>query len=224
MTFLFLGVPILAGIAGSVLVWSAYSDLRSRPEESDLASLARARLPVFFALSAVPFVFGLSLWLLLSGAELEHGSLPVPAETVAFWMAAGYAIVAVLVVASQTWLGRARLREFLSVQFGRVLPVMVIPNTSLVFAVVLSYLALGRLPDFLGPTPALSEAAANSVALVFQVFALAALGKPVGIALSLRVRDITTTQGFTRMLSFAEIAAFLSIVALVWGFLQLGSL
>jgi len=224
LTFFFLGVPLLAGIAGSVLVWSAYSDLRSRPEEADAVSLARPRLPTFFALAAVPFFFGLALWFLVSGVEYDSGALQRAGYVVAFWIAAGYSFVTVVVVASQTWLARSRLREFISMGFGRVLPAMVIPVSSLVFALVLSFLALGRLPDFLANPPALSAAAANQFALVFQVYALASLGNLLGIGLSLRVREITTPRGFTRMLTFAEVASFLPIAALVWGFLQLGSI
>ncbi len=224
VTFLLLGVPLLAGVAGSVLVWSSYSDFRARSAEPDSTALARARLPVFFALAAVPLAFGLVPWFLLSGLENDYGALQGPSYTVVLWIAVSFATVAVLVVASQAWLARSRLREFISIQFGRVLPAMVIPNSSLVFALVLSFLAIGRLSDSLTHPPVLSEAAANQMVLVFQVYALAALSNPVGIGLSFRVRDITTTQGFTRMLMLAEVAGFLPIVALVWGFLQLGSI
>lgn len=224
LTFLFLGVPVLAGTGASVAVSSAYSDLRSRPAEGDAFASARARLPVFFVLAAVPFLFGLSLWFLVSGLEQDYGALQGPSYTVVFWMAAGYASVAVLALLSQAWLARARLREFISVQFGRVLPVLVVPNTSLVFAMVLVFLALGRLSGFLAAPSTLSSAAVEQFAAVFQVFAVSAMANPVGIGLSLRVRDLTTSQGFVRSLSFADIATVAPLAALLWGFLQLGSL
>ncbi len=223
LTFLLLGVPLLAGVGGSVLVESAYADLRSRPEGAEIASTARARLPVFFVIAAIPFVFGLVLWFLLAGDESVYGPLQGTPYTAAFWIAAGFAVVSALVAASQTWLARARLRAFLSDDFGRILPVLVVPNTSLVFALVLGFLALARISDFLTNPSALSAAAANQVAVVFQVYALASLGNLAGIGLSLRIQDFSTPRGFMRMMNFAEVAVVAPMFALIWGFLQLGS-
>ena len=224
ITSLFLGVPLLAGAGASVAVSSAYSDLRSRPAEGEAVALARPRLPVFFALASVPFFFGLSLWLLVSGLEQGYGALQGPSYMVVFWMAAGYASVAVLALLSQAWLARARLRESLSVRFGRVLPVLVVPNTSLIFALVLGLLALARLPGYLAAPSTVSAATVEQFTVVFQVFAFSALANPVGIGLSLRVRDLATPQGFVRSLTLAGLATVAPLAALVRGFLQIGSL
>ncbi len=83
VTLLFLGVPGFAGAAGSALVASAYADLRSRSTDPSLASMARGRLPVFYAISVLPFIFGLVLWSLLRGVEQSHGPLQGAAATVA---------------------------------------------------------------------------------------------------------------------------------------------
>ncbi len=224
VTFFFLGVPLLAGLAGSMLVHSAYADLRSRPEEADAISMARPRLPVFFALAFFPFVLGLALWYLVASTEAAYGALTAAAYVVVEWMAIGFAAVSAVAVAAQGWLARARLRAFISTDFGRVLPAMAVPDTSVIFALVLGFLALGLLPEFLSSPPTLSTAAADEIALVFQIYALASLSTLAGIGLSLRVREISTPQGFLRMVSLAEVAVVLPIAALVWGFLQLGAL
>ncbi len=224
LTLLFLGVPLLAGVVGSLLVLSAYSDLQSPPEEAEPTSLARARLPVFFVIVSVPFFFGLAYWLTLAGIESGYGVLQGSAYEVVLWIAASFSAVAMIAVASQTWLARSRLRGFISADFGRILPVMVISETSVVFAMVLCFLALARVPDFLAIPPALSSDAAGEIILVFQVYTFAALFNLLGVGLSLRVREISTVQGFIRMMRPAELAPTASVIALVWGYLQLRAL
>jgi len=221
LSFFFLGAPILAWIAGAVLAWSAYSDLRSRPAGLEATALARLRLPVYFALSATAVIFGLVLWLLLAGLETEFGALQGSFYTVVPWMAIGFAFVASAVIGSQALLARGRLREFVGIHFGRVLPVLVIPSTAVIFDLVLSFLVYGRLSDLLSRSSVLSDTTAARFVLVFQVFAISALANPAGIVLSFRVRDITTTHGFVRTLYFADVASVASVLALAWGFLQL---
>src|SRR6266705_566735 len=51
-----------------------------------------------------------------------------------------YAVAAGSTLAAQTWIVKSRLRAFLGPEFGRVLPLWVVPATGVIFALIVVFL------------------------------------------------------------------------------------
>jgi hypothetical protein len=107
--------------------------------------------------------------------------------------------------------------------FGRVMPIAVIPFTGTIFAMVLAFLVLGYVDGAVsqGLIPRVVDVDAAVAAL--QAYAVATLGFLAGALASNRIRDLSL-QGFQRALLVAVAGELPALLGLVWGFLAIGSL
>jgi hypothetical protein len=226
-TFLLLvGVPIIAW-AGVLLL------LRAAFQQVQRDWLVRGQTPPFSriivacAYGAVPVLFGLSIWLLsLSFTDTLNAAASVAAsdaEQLLLWVSVTTAVAACCTVTAQAIVLRGRLPSYLGSDFGRVLPISVIPFTDMVFALVLAFFAFRYIDGIAhGDAPAASTAVVSAVN-AFQAFAVASLAIPASAAVSNRVRDLSA-RGFTRALMIADVGELPILLGLVMGFLALGGL
>lgn len=155
-TFLLLVVPAAAWAAGSAVIASAYGDLKSKPLDP-LSPVVPGRVGTFFAVALTPTIFGLVLWFLIAGLEADFGPLSGLPASLTFWASASFAFVSVVVVGVETWISGSRLKQYASEDFGRVLPIVVIPETAVIFSLILVFLTLGIIEGDLDGTTALSR-------------------------------------------------------------------
>lgn len=218
-----MGVPAAMWALGSVVMATAYADLKVRPLAEPARPVLRGRVPVFFALALTPAVFGLILWFLLSGLEADFGSLSGIPANLAFWCAAAFAFVSAVVVGAETWISRSRIEQFASEDFGRVLPLVVIPETAAIFALILVFLTIGVISGNLDRTQTITDADAWRIVMGLQVYAVTTLAYPVAVALSNRIRDFSAAREWIRALVRLELASAATIVGFVWAFWQMGA-
>ncbi len=115
------------------------------------------------------------------------------------------------------------LSSFLGSDFGRVLPISVIPFTDSVFALVLAFLAFGYIGGIANGAASASPPALGAAVAALQAYALASLAMPIAAAASNRVRDLSA-RGFSRALLVAELGELPILLGLVMGFMALSGL
>lgn len=133
------------------------------------------------------------------------------------------AVAACCTVVGQAIVLRGRLPSYLGSDFGRVLPISIIPFTDVIFALVLASLAflyIDRVAH--GDVPAPASAVGTAVS-AFQAYAVASLAIPASAAVSNRVRDLSA-RGFTRALMIADLGELPILLGLVMGFLAISGL
>ena len=216
-------VPAGALALGVVLVRSAYSELRMKDaEKAGRPSLVL----VSHAVMATSLVLGLSLWAFsqsaLSGLASASSPAADPVSSALLWSELTYAFTACAAVAGQIRILRERLGQFLGPGFGRVLPLYVIPVTSVVFAMTLGFLTLASLFTGAWAPINLSSGAANSIVLAYQAFCGAAALQLITLGFSNRIQDLSG-RGFSRAAILADAGQVPLILALVWVFLALGA-
>src|SRR5207245_4005025 len=118
---------------------------------------------------------------------------------------------------------KSRLLAFLGSEFGRVLPLWVVPATGLIFALILGFLVLAYVDSVLAGVPVASDSAASGAISSFQAFALGTVAFPVAAGFSNRVRDLNQ-RGFMRAILIMEVGELPVLVGLVETLLALGSL
>jgi hypothetical protein len=224
---LFLAVPFFAAGLAIVLGWSAYADHRDRQALPVSASQAAARFWVFPAVVATGVVFGLVLWILSLdlAQQIDAGAVAGPdaASRLFFWVALTFACAACVTMFTEAWVVRARITQFVGADFGRVLPIVVVPETVVMFALFLAFLGIGALDWAAANSRALSVSAVDSVVLALQIYVVASLAAPVGAIISSGVRDLSG-RGFMAAILPAEASIVPVIVALAWAFLQIQTL
>lgn len=225
-------VPVgVAVVVALFLRAAAQETIQSLPPDA-LPDQGRGRLPVGFALAAAPVPLGLVLWFLAmpvaepvdAGTMVASGS----AAALLFWAALAFAFAAAASGASLALCIRSRMEDFLGSGFGRVLPIAVISFTGVVFALVLNFLLLGYLLDFVpgGGRGGMAFAAAGPVQAAvgaFQAYTVATLAFPAAALASNRVRD-TSQRGFLRAVVLMEAGELPVLLGLVWAFLAIGGL
>ncbi len=219
-------VPIIAWVA-SVLV------LRGRYQEVQRDWMSRGQTPPFprlviaIAYGAFPVLLGFLMWVMASPLSEALRGLPgqgaADADNLLLWTTVAYSVAACCAIAGQTVIVRSRLSSYLGTDFGRVLPVSVIPVTDAIFALVLGFLSFGYVDvATTGGIPASSAAVASAVSAL-QAYAVASVAIPVAAAASNRVRDLSA-RGFTRALMIAELGELPILLGLVMGFLAMAGL
>lgn len=216
-------VPVVAWAAALLVLRGQYQDV-----QRDWAS--RGQTPPFLRIAlvsmygAVPTLFGVALWLLslsfTDALQPAASQAAADAEALFFWAAVANAAAACCAVAGQAIVVRGRLSSFLGTDFGRVLPISVIPFTDSVFALVLAFLAFGYLDGIANGAASASTAAVGSAVAALQAYAVASVAIPVAAAASNRVR-LLSARGFSRALLVAELGELPIILGLVMGFLAL---
>jgi hypothetical protein len=186
------------------------------------------RFIVYPAIVATPVVFGFVLWLL---------SLPITATLdsptprfggIAAWLlllASGtaFAIVVVLALIAQVWIVRARMAQFVGADFGRVEPLILIPETAIVLALVLNFLVLGRIPGILDGTQVLSAVTVNSIIDALQLFSVGSIALLLGAVLSNQVEALKG-PAFLRAMIRGEIGVIVVFLFFIGAYLQIANL
>jgi len=219
-------VPIGAWAASLVTLRGAYQDVQ-RDWLSRGQTPPFARIIVASVYGVVPVLLGLALWFLsLSFSDTLNPATNLAAldsQRLFLWASVSSAVAGSCTIAGQTIVLRRRLSGYLGSDFGRVLPISVIPFTDAVFAVVLGFLAFSYVDGIAhGGTPAAS-AAVDAAVTAMQAYAVASLAIPVSATASNRVQDLSS-RGFSRALMIAELGELPILLGLVMGFLAIGGL
>ncbi len=213
-------MAILAG-------WLAYSDLRLRDDAGNPGPQAFGRFIVYPAIVVTPAFFGLALWFLSESIvpmlDSNTGFMSRSVANLFFWSAASFAAVVTVALAAQAWVARARMAQFVGVDFGRTEPLIVLPEIAIVFGLALVFLVLGRARAILDGASLPSPVAIDSVILAIQVFMVGSFALLLGVALSNQVEELTGL-GFLRALLRGEIGAVVIFVTFIWAFLRLTNL
>ncbi len=139
------------------------------------------------------------------------------------WSAASFAAVVAVALGAQAWVARARMAQFVGADFGRVEPLIVLPETAIIFALVIVFLVLGRIGAILDGAALPSPAAIDSVILALQAFAVSSFALLLGVVLSNQV-EMLAGPGFLRALVRGEIGPVAVLAAFIWTFLLLKNL
>ncbi|TLZ73688.1 MAG: hypothetical protein E6K14_04945 [Methanobacteriota archaeon] len=139
LTLLLIGVPAVSWAVGAFVILGGVSDLRAR-DPIAIPAGTTARLVQYLAITATATIFGLIPWLMVSGIEDNFGSPSAPVAALLDALGVAFAWTAVVATGTQTWITRVRLRLFVGLDFGRVLPLVVVPSTVVIFGLVLSFL------------------------------------------------------------------------------------
>jgi hypothetical protein len=220
-------VPAFAWAIGFLVLRSARGEL-ARDSESDSAQdHSKARILVHFGYSATPVLLGLVLYVLARPGldAIDRGAVAgvVRLEPLVVWASFAYAVASCSTLAAQTWILKSRLRAFLGSEFGRVLPLGVVPATGVIFALILVFLVLSYADSVLAGVPGAPDSAVSGAIGSFQAFALGTVAFPVAAGVSNRVRDLSQ-RGFIRAILIMELGELPVLVGLVQTFLALGSL
>lgn len=223
-------VPVGAAVLSILLLYSAAQEtLRDLPSGA-VPDRGRSRLRTAFALALAPVPLGLVLWVLADPVEraIEAGTLvgTADADRLLVWAAVAFAFATACFGTSMVLCIRSRMGGFLGSDFGRILPVAVTSFTGVVFALLLCFLLLGYLMEFLPSSSAYSLAPTDRVDAAvgaFQAFTVATLAFPAAALASNRVRDMSQ-RGFLKAVIVMELGELPVVVGLVLGFFALSAL
>jgi len=221
LALLLIGVPVVSWAVAAFVVLDGVSDLRAR-DPIAIPAGATARLVQYFAISGTTTIFGLIPWLIASGIEDNAGPPPAPISALLGTLGLGFAWTAVVATGTQAWMTRTRLRSFVGLDFARVLPLVVVPNTVVIFGLVLSFLVLGRVADSAGWAPLAGEAA-TQIGTALLVYSASTTAVAVSSVIAGRVRELGQMRNFLRAVSVADSGVLVSILALAWAFSQIVS-
>ena len=220
-------VPAIAWTVALLVLQSARGELARESALQPTQEPSKARVLLHFGYSAMPILLGLVLYALARPAldAIDRGSTAdvVRLEPLVLWASFVYAVAAGSVLAAQTWIVKSRLRAFLGPEFGRVLPLWVVPATGVIFALIVVFLLLAYVDSVLAGVPVASDSAVSGATASFQAFALGTVAFPVAAGFSNRVRNLNQ-RGFMRAILIMELGELPVLVGLVQAFLALGSL
>lgn len=222
----FIVVPIVAWAVEVLVVRGAY-ETASRDLASRGMPAPTRRMYVLLAYGAVPLVLALPLWLLSKPLtdQIDSGLTPGSAilQPLLAWAAITYGIAVIVTMIARASIVRARFIGLMGTDFGRVLPIWVIPFTGVIFGLVLGFLALGAVDNFVSGSTVFSSAEADAAVAALQAYAVSTLGFLAGALASNRVKDLSI-QGFQRAVLFAVAGEVPALLGLVWAFLAIGKL
>ncbi|TLZ82008.1 MAG: hypothetical protein E6K03_08520 [Methanobacteriota archaeon] len=220
-------IPAIAWAVALLVLRSARAELARESAPESAQERSEARMLVHLGYSGTPVLLGLVLYALARPGldAIDRGSSGgvVRLEPLVLWASFAYAFASCSTLAAQTWIVKSRLRAFLGSEFGRVLPLWVVPATGLIFALILVFLVLAYVDSVLAGVPVASDSAASGAISSFQAFALGTVAFPVAAGFSNRVRDLNQ-RGFMRAILIMEVGELPVLVGLVQTFLALGSL
>ena len=189
---------------------------------------SRGRVVTAGAVATAPVVLGILLWWIsqpypesLEGAR----GLFAPMEVDLFFTATvAFAWAAVSATLSSTLIFRARMRSVLGADFGRVLPLAVVPFTGVVFALILEFLLLGLFDGQLTTgANSIDITQVDATASAFTAFGVALAAFPVAAWVSNHVRRLSPAD-YPRALVVMVAGELPALFGLVRVFLALGSL
>ena len=225
---LFLVVPVAASAGAMMAGWLAYANLRARADSENPGPQSFGRFIVYPAIVFTPVVFGLVLWFLSLPITSQIDSARPPpgaitAELLLVDAGISFAAVVIFALASQAWIVRERMAQFVGADFGRVEPLIVMPEVASILALTLVFLILRRAEGMLGAFSLPSAAAVDSVATSLQVFYVGSIALLLGAVLSNQVEDLKG-RGFLRALVRMEVGVVVVLIFFLVTFLQLASL
>ncbi len=220
-------IPAIAWAVALLVLQSARAELARESAPESAQERSKARILVHLGYSGTPVLLGLVLYVLarpgLDAIDRGASGGVVRLEPLVLWASFAYAVASCSTLAAQTWIVKSRLRAFLGSEFGRVLPLWVVPATGVIFALILVFLVLAYVDSVLGGVPVGSDSAASGAISSFQAFALGTVAFPVAAGFSNRMRDLNQ-RGFVRAILIMEVGELPVLVGLVQTFLALGSL
>ncbi len=225
---LFVVVPLIASAGAIAAGWAAYSNLRARADSENPGPKSMGKFIVYPPVVATPVVFGLVLWILSFPIAATIDS-PTPhigavfAGPLLFDAGIMFATVAVVQAIAQAWIARSRMAQFVGEDFGRVQPLLVVPETATIFALTLVFLVLGRIEDLLAGSSSPSGVALDSVIYSLGLYGVGSVALLVGTGLANQIEDLKG-RGFGQALLRQELGIFLLIVLFANAFLAFQNL
>jgi len=222
----FVVVPVLAWAAELLVIRGAY-EATARDLASRSLSVPTNRVYVVLSYGAVSVFLGLALWALsipLTG-QIDAGTGPgfSHAQSLLIWTAVAYGTAAIVTAAARALMLRARFGALMGHDFGRILPLSVIPHTGTVYALVLGFLVLGAIENYVSGAATLAQANVDGAVASLQAYAIATLGFLAGALASNRIQDLSL-RGYQRALLFVAVGELPAVLGLVWAFLAIGKL
>lgn len=224
----FLVIPVLAS-AGAILGgWLAYANLRARADSENPGPQSLGRFIVYPAIVVTPIIFGSVLWFLsLPIASAIDSVSPPPgaifADVLLFDAGITFAVVVVVALTAQAWVARARMAQFVGVDFGRVQPLIVIPEVATILVLILVFLLLRHIQGILYTASFPTAFSLDSVVNSLQLLGVGSLALLLGAVLSNQVEDLKG-RGFLRALVRGEVGVVVVLVLFLGAFLSLGNL
>jgi hypothetical protein len=208
--------------------WLAYANLRARADAENPGPQSFGRFLVYPAIVATPAIIGLVLWMLslpISGVidspQPQAGA--VLGDVLLFDTGLAFALVVVFTLIAQAWIARARMAQFVGADFGRVEPLIVVPETATILALVLVFLVFGRIQSFLGAGVDPSAIRLNLLTSTLGTLGIGSLALLLGAVLSNQVEDLRG-RGFLRALLRAEVGVVVVLWLFVAAYLQVSNL
>jgi len=220
---LLLFVPAGAWALASTAVLTEYAERRARIDVRAMRPTRRKVAP-YFEVTLTPIAFGVLLWYLLVGIENEFGPLSGVAERLVSSLAVGFAVTACITLAAQASIARARLGEMVGPAFPRVLPLIVVPTTGPVFALVLAFLLLGNITSIVNGSLSPRPEVVDAVGAGFLIFGASNLGYLGGAVASNRVSNLLSPRGFGQALIRLVVGELAVVLALLYAFLQISAM
>ena len=186
-----------------------------------LDGIARGLFRVNEAACAVLWLLTLPVTALIDSPTPHVGALF--ADVLLFDAGAMFATVVVVQAVAQAWIGRARMAQYVGEDFGRVQPILVIPETATIFALVLVFLVLGHVENFLAGAAIPSAVAMDSVIFSLELYAVGSVALLVGTGLSNQIEDLKG-RGFSQALLRQDLGVFLLLLFLTNAVLALRNL
>ncbi len=172
------------------------------------------RFLVFAMYLATPIVFGIVIFVRLLRAQTSPEN-----DTALRWIGSAYMVASVLTVASETWIVVRRKAIAFHEHFARVLTLTVLPETAVLFALIVTFFAA---PDLARP---LTQTGADALARAGQLTLLGALGAPIAAFFANRTPSLNPQPGefagFGRAVSLAAVGSAWSALCMALAFLQI---
>ena len=108
--------------------------------------------------------------------------------------------------------------------FPRVLPLIVVPTTGPVFALVLAFLLVGNITPIVNGSLSSRPEVVDAVAVAFLIFGASNLGYVGGALASNRVSNLLSPRGFGQALIRLVVGEVAVVVGLLYAFLQISAM
>jgi len=182
LLFWFLVVPAIG--YGLAAIWMRWTMRRIAEREVGFLRMPgiTSRFLVFLTYPSTPILFGIVVYVQLLGAPADAAT-----DSAVRWLGLAFAVSAILTTLSQAWIVvRRRAVAYRGEQFTRTLVLTVIPETAVLFVLIVAIQVSGFLVR--GPTePPVSAAEASGLVGACQWALLGSVGAPLAAFLANRV-------------------------------------
>lgn len=172
------------------------------------------RFLVFAAYLSTSIVFGVVIFVQLMRAQESAES-----DVVIRWLGITYGAASVLTIASQAWIVVRRKATAYREYFARVLVLTVLPETTVLFTLVVAFLLAGVLRH------PLTGGDADALVRACQLMLIGSLGAPLAAFFANRPLSLESEPmklaGFSKAVSFAVFGSAVSALCMALAFLQI---